>query len=116
MKVYSADNIRNVVVLGHSGSGKTTLMEAALNVTGITTRMGKVDEGNTVSDYEAEEIRRRVSINASMIPIEWKDCKINFIDTPGFFDFINSKIFIIEEFFHKSFICFSNSFNYHRVH
>jgi len=87
MKVYSADNIRNVVVLGHSGSGKTTLMEAALNVTGITTRMGKVDEGNTISDYEAEEIRRRVSINASMIPIEWKDCKINFIDTPGFFDF-----------------------------
>ena len=87
MKVYSADNIRNVVVLGHSGSGKTTLMEAALNVTGVTSRMGKVDEGNTVSDYEAEEIRRRVSINASMIPIEWNDCKINFIDTPGFFDF-----------------------------
>ena len=87
MKVYSADKIRNVVVLGHSGCGKTTLMEAALNATGVTSRMGKVDEGNTVSDYEAEEIRRRVSINASMIPIEWEGVKINFIDTPGFFDF-----------------------------
>ncbi|MCL2565750.1 MAG: elongation factor G [Defluviitaleaceae bacterium] len=87
MKVYSADNIRNVVVLGHSGCGKTTLMEAALNATAVTSRMGKVDEGNTVSDYEAEEVRRRVSINASMIPIEWEGVKINFIDTPGFFDF-----------------------------
>jgi len=87
MKVYSADKIRNVVVLGHSGCGKTTLMEAALHLSGVTSRMGKVEEGNTVSDYEAEEIRRRVSINASMIPIEREGVKINFIDTPGFFDF-----------------------------
>lgn len=87
MKVYSANQIRNIVVLGHSGSGKTTLVEAALNVSGVTSRMGKVDEGNTVSDYEAEEIRRKVSINTSIIPIEWKENKINFIDTPGYFDF-----------------------------
>ena len=87
MKVYTAESIRNVVVLGHSGCGKTTLMEAALHGTGVTSRMGKVDEGNTVSDYEAEEIRRRVSINASIVPIEWEGVKINFIDTPGFFDF-----------------------------
>ena len=87
MKVYSANQIRNIVVLGHSGSGKTTLVEAALNVSGVTSRIGKVDEGNTVSDYEAEEIRRKVSINTSIIPIEWKENKINFIDTPGYFDF-----------------------------
>lgn len=87
MKVYSANQIRNIVVLGHSGSGKTTLVEAALNVSGVTSRMGKVDEGNTVSDYEAEEIRRKVSINTSIIPIEWKENKINLIDTPGYFDF-----------------------------
>lgn len=87
MKVYSASQIRNVVILGHSGSGKTTLSEACLNVSEATSRMGKVDEGNTVSDYEAEEIRRKVSINAALVPVEWKDNKINFIDTPGYFDF-----------------------------
>jgi len=87
MKVYSADKIRNVVVLGHSGCGKSALMETALYLSGVLTRMGKADEGNTVSDYEAEEIRRQVSINASVIPVEWGGVKINFIDTPGFFDF-----------------------------
>ncbi|MDR1532309.1 MAG: elongation factor G [Clostridiales bacterium] len=88
MKIYSANAIRNIAVLGHSGCGKTTLVEAALHAAGITTRMGRVDDGNTVSDYEAEEIRRKVSINAAMIPIEWLDNKINFIDTPGYFDFV----------------------------
>ena len=87
MKVYSASEIRNVAILGHSGSGKTTIAEAALNVAGVTTRIGKVDEGNTVSDYDAEEIRRKVSISTSIIPVEWKDTKINFMDTPGYFDF-----------------------------
>ncbi|MCL2571656.1 MAG: elongation factor G [Defluviitaleaceae bacterium] len=87
MKVYTANEIRNIAVLGHSGCGKTTLMEAALNATKVTTRMGRVEDGNTVSDYDAEEIRRRVSISASLIPVEWKDTKINFLDTPGFFDF-----------------------------
>ena len=87
MKVYTANEIRNIAVLGHSGCGKTTLMEAALNATKVTTRMGRVEDGNTVSDYDAEEIRRRVSISASLIPVEWKDTKINFLDTPGYFDF-----------------------------
>jgi len=87
MKVYTANQIRNIAVLGHSGCGKTTLMEAALNATKVTTRMGRVEDGNTVSDYDAEEIRRKVSISASLIPIEWKDTKINFLDTPGYFDF-----------------------------
>jgi len=87
MKVYTANEIRNIAVLGHSGCGKTTLMEAALNATKVTSRMGRVEDGNTASDYDAEEIRRKVSISASIIPIEWKDTKINFLDTPGFFDF-----------------------------
>jgi len=87
MKVYAASEIRNVAVLGHSGCGKTTIVEAALNVAGVTTRIGKVDEGNTVSDYDSEEIRRKVSISTSIIPVEWKDTKINFMDTPGYFDF-----------------------------
>jgi len=87
MKVYTANEIRNIAVLGHSGCGKTTLMEAALNVTKVTSRMGRVEDGNTVSDYDAEEIRRGVSISASVIPVEWNSTKINFLDTPGFFDF-----------------------------
>ncbi|MCL2365185.1 MAG: elongation factor G [Defluviitaleaceae bacterium] len=87
MKVYSANEIRNVAVLGHSGCGKTTLMEAALHLTKVTTRMGRVEDGNTVSDYDDEEKRRRGSVGASMIPVEWENTKINFIDTPGYFDF-----------------------------
>ena len=87
MKVYTANEIRNIAVLGHSGCGKTTLMEAALSATKVTTRMGRVEDGNTVSDYDAEEIKRTVSISTSIIPIEWKDTKINFMDTPGYFDF-----------------------------
>ena len=89
MKNYTADKVRNVVLLGHSGSGKTTYAEAALFYSGATKRFGKVDEGNTVSDYEAEEIRRKVSINTSVLPVEWQDTKINFLDTPGYFDFIS---------------------------
>lgn len=88
MKNYTADKIRNVVLLGHSGSGKTTYAEAALFYSGATKRFGKVDEGNTVSDYEAEEIRRKVSINTAILPVEWQDTKINFLDTPGYFDFV----------------------------
>ncbi|MCL2015922.1 MAG: elongation factor G [Defluviitaleaceae bacterium] len=87
MKLYSANEIRNVAVLGHSGCGKTTLIEAALSVAGVTSRMGRVEDGNTVSDYDQEEIRRGVSINMTVAPIEWRDRKINFLDTPGYFDF-----------------------------
>ncbi|MDR1688254.1 MAG: GTP-binding protein, partial [Clostridiales bacterium] len=87
MKVYSASEIRNIAILGHSGCGKTTVAEVALNVSGVTTRIGKVEEGNTVSDYDQEEIKRKVSISSSIIPVEWQNVKINFIDTPGYFDF-----------------------------
>ena len=87
MKNYASNRVRNVVLLGHSGSGKTTESDAALYYSGATKRFGKVEDGNTVSDYEAEEIRRKVSINTSVIPVEWQDTKINFLDTPGYFDF-----------------------------
>ncbi|MCL2204724.1 MAG: elongation factor G [Defluviitaleaceae bacterium] len=90
MKLYSANEIRNVAVLGHSGCGKTSLMEAALHLTKVTSRMGRVEDGNTVSDYDEEEKRRKGSISASLIPIEWRNSKINFIDTPGYFDFAGS--------------------------
>ncbi len=87
MKSYSAKQIRNVAILGHSGCGKTTIAESALFISGAIKRRGRVEEGNTVSDYDAEEIKRKVSINASLIPVEFADEKINFIDTPGYFDF-----------------------------
>ena len=77
-----------ITILGPSGSGKTTYAEAALFYSGATKRFGKVDEGNTVSDYDPEEIRRKVSISTSVLPVEWQDTKINFLDTPGYFDFV----------------------------
>lgn len=88
MKIYSANEIRNIVVLGHSGCGKTTLVEGALFHSGATKRFGKVSEGNTISDYDPEEIRRKSSTTTSVIPVEWQDTKINFLDTPGYFDFL----------------------------
>ena len=88
MKVYTTDKIRNVVLLGHGGSGKTSLAEAFAYLSGITSRMGKVSDGNTLSDYSKEEQKRKFSINASIIPIEWEGYKINVIDTPGYFDFV----------------------------
>ncbi len=88
MKGYTSETIRNVALVGHGGCGKTTLIEAALMATGVISRMGKVEDGNTVSDYDKMEIEKGYSINTSVIPIEWKDSKINFIDTPGYFDFI----------------------------
>ena len=92
MKNYAVDKIRNVAFLGHGGSGKTTLAEALLFTTKVTTRMGKVEDGNTVSDYDKEEINRKFSIGASLIPIEWHDHKYNFIDTPGYFDFVGETL------------------------
>lgn len=88
MKTYSAENIRNVALLGHSSSGKTTLTEAVLFATGVTKRQGRVEDGNTVSDFDKEEINRGVSIGLSIIPVEWKGTKFNLLDTPGYFDFI----------------------------
>ncbi len=88
MREYSADKIRNVVVASHQGTGKTSLVEAMLFDSGCTTRLGKVDEGNTVSDWDPDEVRHHISINATVAPVEWRDHKINLIDTPGYADFI----------------------------
>ncbi len=88
MKVYTTDKIRNVVLLGHGGSGKTSLVESMAYLSGITSRMGKVADGNTVSDYSKEEQKRQFSINTSVVPIEWEGYKINVIDAPGYFDFV----------------------------
>ena len=88
MKSYASDKIRNVALVGHGGSGKTTFVEAVVNQVGLTGRMGRVEDGNTVSDYDKMEAEKGYSINTSIVPIEWKDTKINFIDTPGFFDFV----------------------------
>ena len=88
MNVYTTDKIRNVVLLGHGGCGKTSLAEAMAYLAGMTTRMGKVTDGNTISDYDKEEIKRHFSINTTVIPIVWGDTKINILDTPGYFDFV----------------------------
>lgn len=88
MKVYTTDRIRNVVILGHGGSGKTTLVEAMAYLSGVTSRMGSVTEGNTVSDYDKEEIKRKFSISTTVLPIIWGDIKVNILDTPGYFDFV----------------------------
>ena len=88
MNVYTTDKIRNVVLLGHGGCGKTSLVEAMAYLSGKITRMGKVEDGNTISDYDKEEIKRHFSINTSIVPILWEDNKINILDTPGYFDFV----------------------------
>lgn len=88
MNVYTTDKIRNVVLLGHGGCGKTSLVEAMAYLAGMTTRMGKVEAGNTISDYDKEETKRLFSINTSVVPVIWDDTKINILDTPGYFDFV----------------------------
>ena len=88
MKVYRTDEIRNVVLLGHGGSGKTSLAEAMAYISGATSRMGKIADGNTISDFDKEEQKREFSISTSLVPIEWEKAKINILDTPGYFDFV----------------------------
>ncbi len=88
MKVYETSQIRNVAFLGHGGAGKTTLAEAMAYTTGAISRMGKVSDGNTISDFDKEEIKRQFSINASVIPIEYNGLKVNILDAPGYFDFV----------------------------
>ena len=88
MNTYTTDKIRNVVLLGHGGCGKTSLAEAMAFVSGYTTRLGKVTDGNTISDYDKEEIKRKFSISTSVVPVEWQGYKINLLDTPGYFDFV----------------------------
>lgn len=92
MKNYIIDNLRNVGLMGHSGTGKTTLTEAVLFCCNQTDRIGNVNDGNTVSDYDLEEKRRKISIGTSIIPLSYKDTKINIIDTPGYFDFVGEAI------------------------
>ncbi len=87
MKVYKADNIRNIALAGHASKGKTTLAEAMLNIAGATERIGKVADGTAVTDYDAEEKKRKISVSCAVAPIEYKNTKINIIDTPGLFDF-----------------------------
>ena len=88
MKPYPADKIHNVAVVGHGGTGKTSLVEAMLFVAKAIDRLGRVDEGTTATDFDAEEVRRKHTINASLAPLEWRERKVNLIDTPGYPDFI----------------------------
>ncbi len=85
---YRAEKIRNVVLLGHGGAGKTTLLDAMAYVTGAVTRPGRVDDGTSISDFDKEEIRRHFSISTTVVPIKWEGTYINFLDTPGYFDFV----------------------------
>lgn len=92
MKEYATQFIRNVALVSHGGGGKTSLGEALLYLTGAVNRQGKVEEGNTVSDFEDEEIRRRLSLSTGVLPVEYKDHKVNLLDTPGYTDFIGEVI------------------------
>ena len=96
MKTYSMDAIRNIAVMGHGKCGKTTLTEAMLFNAKMTDRMGKVADGNTVTDYDGEEIKRQFSISTALATVEWKDMKYNMIDTPGFFVLLNSDVEVTE--------------------
>ncbi|WBW49331.1 elongation factor G [Peptoniphilus equinus] len=88
MKVYKTDQVRNLALVGHSGSGKTNLTEAMLFQSGATQKLGNVSEKNTVSDFSKEEMERGTSIGTSIIPVEWRNTKVNIIDTPGYMDFV----------------------------
>ncbi len=88
MKAYDAPNIRNVLLAGHGGAGKTTLLEAMLFASGALTRMGVVEDGNTVSDFEPEEVRKGLSVSLAMAPVEWDGVKVNVLDAPGYADFV----------------------------
>ena len=88
MKTYDAKDIRNVLLVGHGGSGKTTLLEAMLFTSGATTRMGTIEDGNTISDHDPDEQRKGISVSLSMAPVEWDGVKINVLDAPGYADFV----------------------------
>jgi elongation factor G len=92
MKEYTTDSIRNIALVSHSSAGKTMVAEAFLHFTGATTRLGKIDDGTTISDFEDEEIRRGISLSTAIIPVEYKDHKLNILDTPGYNDFIGEMI------------------------
>jgi len=88
MQKYSLENIRNTVLLSHCGAGKTSLSEAMLFTTGAIGRLGKVDDGSSTSDYDPDEVKRQISINLSLLPCQWRDAKVNLVDTPGYSDFV----------------------------
>ncbi|HEY4387909.1 MAG TPA: elongation factor G [Ktedonobacteraceae bacterium] len=88
MKVYRAEQIRNVALISHVGAGKTSLVDAALFDSGAVTRQGRVDDGSSIVDYDPDELKRQMSLHTKVLPVEWRDCKINFIDTPGYADFV----------------------------
>lgn len=92
MKDYKTSNLRNVALIGHGGSGKTTIAEAMLFNTGVLDRFGKVEDGTTATDFDPEEIKRKISISAATAPCEWKEQRINVIDTPGYFDFVGEVV------------------------
>ncbi len=92
MKEYTTEFIRNIALVSHGSGGKTMLAEAFLHVTGATTRLGKIEDGTTVSDFEDEEIRRKLSLSTAVIPVEYKDHKINVLDTPGYTDFVGEVV------------------------
>jgi elongation factor G len=92
VKNYSTEKLRNISIIGHGGSGKTTLTESMLFYSGATQRIGRVEDGTTTTDYDADEIKKQITINATIAPVEWKDSRINFIDTPGYFDFVGEVI------------------------
>ena len=86
MKKYRVDQLRNVAIISHGGAGKTTLAEAMLFLGGAVDRFGRVDDGTSTMDYDPDEVKRKISINASVAPVEWNGHKINLIDTPGYSD------------------------------
>src|SRR5574338_779272 len=92
MKEYTTEFLRNVALVSHGGAGKTMLAEALLHFSGATTRLGKVEDGTTVSDYDEDEIRRKISLYTSVLPLEFRDVKINLLDAPGYTDFVGEVI------------------------
>jgi len=92
MKEYTTENLRNVALASHGGAGKTMLAEATLHVTGATTRLGKIEDGTTISDHDEEEIRRKISLYTSVLPVEHRDHKLNLLDAPGYTDFVGESV------------------------
>jgi elongation factor G len=92
MKEYTTEAIRNIALVSHGGAGKTMLVEAFLHATGVTTRLGKIEDGTTTADFEDEEIRRGLSLSTAILPVEYKNCKFNLLDTPGYTDFVGEVI------------------------
>src|SRR6266496_467799 len=92
MKSYAPTAIRNVGLFGHGGAGKTSLVEALLFRTGAVNRLGKVDDGSATTDYDPDEVKRKMSVSAAMAPLEWRDTKINVVDAPGYADFFGEVV------------------------